>query len=85
MADNPPVPGYPGFTADSNGDVWCNGRVLKGVYDTSGYLWVNGVLSAVLVCSAFHGAAPTPDATVTHLDGVNGNDQPTNLAWAESS
>lgn len=76
-----PVPGYPGFAANTNGDVWCNGRQLTGFYDSDGNVWINGVLRAVLVCAAFHGPAPT-GATVTHLDGVNDHDQPTNLAWS---
>lgn len=80
MAGN--VPGHPGYTANDNGDIWCNGRQLTAFYDTSGDVWINGVLRSVLVCSAFHGAAPTPDSTVTHLNGVNDDDRPDNLAWS---
>lgn len=86
MADEPvdppdtvDVPGYP-YTADDTGMVWCNDRRLIGYYDGDQNVWITGVLRAVLVCSAFHGP-PTSGATVTHLDGVNDNDQPANLAW----
>jgi hypothetical protein len=76
------VPGAPGFFADQDGYVWCNGFRRSGAVDTDGTVWIDGTLRAVLVCSAFHGPAPTPDSTVTHLDGVNDNDLPTNLAWS---
>lgn len=90
MADIPPpdttdIPGFPGFSADIDGYVWCNGFRRSGAVDTAGNVWIDGTLRAVLVCSAFNGPPPTPDATVTHLDGVLDNDQPSNLAWAESS
>jgi hypothetical protein len=78
----PEVPGFPGYTADDTGAVWCNGRRLSGYYDTNGQVWINGVLRAALVCSAFHGAPPTPASTVTHLNGVNDDDRPDNLAWS---
>lgn len=34
-----------------------------------------------LVCEAFHGPPPTPRHEAAHLDGVNTNDTPGNLAW----
>src|SRR5258708_1388199 len=34
-----------------------------------------------LVCSAFYGPSPFPNAQVRHLDGDYGNSRPSNLAW----
>lgn len=37
-----------------------------------------------LVCAAFHGPAPFPNAEVDHLDGVKDNNAPNNLRWVTS-
>ncbi|MDE2106146.1 MAG: NUMOD4 motif-containing HNH endonuclease [Patescibacteria group bacterium] len=36
----------------------------------------------VLVCTAFHGSAPTPKHWVAHWDGDELNNRPSNLRWA---
>ena len=35
-----------------------------------------------LVCEAFHGPKPFPDAVVSHLDEDHTNNRPENLVWA---
>lgn len=35
-----------------------------------------------LICSSFHGPAPTPNHHAAHRDGVNTHNWPSNLKWA---
>ena len=65
------------------------GRVLAPRLLKQGYFTVllyhagksKTALISRLVCGAFHGASPSPDYHVDHIDGVRGNNRPENLRW----
>lgn len=69
------------------------GRILKPSHCSNDYLFVvlqsaeHGVRKAqrllhILVCRAFHGAAPTAEHVVAHWDGNRENCRADNLRWA---
>lgn len=65
------------------------GRILKPKTDQDGYKIVRLCRDGVahdrkvhrLVCAAFNGAAPHPDALVRHRDGNPAHNTPGNLRW----
>lgn len=65
------------------------GRIMKFKIDRYGYpaltLHDNGKprykTVHFLVCTAFHGAKPTPGHTVNHIDGVKTNNHESNHEW----
>lgn len=67
-----------------------SGRALRPTPDSDGYLQVNLFLDGrartrkvhALVCTAFHGARPSPEHEVAHGDGVQSNNCAGNLRWA---
>ena len=73
---------------------WPKGRLLGKRYSSAGYLTVlfptgdpkdrkfKNVSVHVLVCTAFHGPAPTPAHEVAHWDGDRGNARADNVRWA---
>lgn len=79
---------YRSYEASSDGDIRRDGRELKGVRDTHGYLTVRLYYAGLsrrfkvhrLVCEAFHGAPPE-GADTAHLDGNRTNNAASNLAW----
>lgn len=66
------------------------GPYLKGIVTSRGYvqvgLWRDGVQHSCpvhrLVCTAFHGPAPTPKHAAAHRDGDSLNNAEDNLRWA---
>lgn len=70
-----------------------DGRELRPVMSTSGYRTVvidcgDGIQRykiANLVCAAFHGPKPFPEAVVRHLDDDRLNDNADNLSWGSRS
>lgn len=91
-----PIPGFSGYEASDQGRVRTRGqrpRVLKQRVSRMGYLNVSvrrdggsqaGQNVHVLVAAAFHG--PRPAGLVTrHLDGVQTNNIPSNLAYGTQS
>lgn len=80
---------YPGWQADSDGNVYFNGELKPGGY-TNGRVrvWAPGrvpLSRSVLVCTAWHGPKPFPKAKVLHKDDVPDNDHPSNLYWGTDS
>lgn len=67
------------------GAQWKAGHELTQQIDKNGYARVsyrNGTASVHrLVCEAFNGPAPFPNAMVLHRDDVKLNNTPTNLRW----
>lgn len=65
------------------------GRLLKPNHYPDGYVYVilcrEGITRTFkvhrLVCEAFHGPAPFPNAQVRHLDGNVTNNVPRNVIW----
>jgi len=92
-----PLPGYPGYGADANGQIWSltsnwrglGPRPMRSFPATNGYLQlrikVDGALVYrkvhTLVTTAFHGPRPSPAHQVRHLDGDKANNRPSNLRW----
>lgn len=85
-----PVPGYVGYYADTNGDIWgkrgvklaapigCKGYRAVNTISPDGYETV--VTVHILVCLAFHG--PKPEGLeVCHEDDVKTNNIPSNLYY----
>ena len=66
------------------------GKILRQINTSHGYLHVTLSTNSVtwrtavhiLVCTAFHGARPSPDHEVAHWDGNRQNNVSTNLRWA---
>lgn len=56
---------------------WTFGRQAP----SSGYLFVSGVSIHRVICSAFHGAAPSDKHVVDHIDTNRANNRPENLRW----
>ena len=58
---------------------------LKGTPNSRGYIWVriDGYKYAlhILVCTAFHGPKPFPDAFARHIDDIQTNNAKDNLTW----
>ena len=92
-----PIPGYPGYEADAEGNIWSmqhnwrgyGPRKLIAFPDKYGYLKVRLSINGKrvnrklhrLVCLAFHGQ-PTPEKPlVRHLDGNKKNNGQDNLCW----
>ena len=92
-----PIPGYPGYEADNEGNIWSinhnwrryGKRILTAFFNKYGYLKVRLSIDGKrvnkpvhrLVCLAFHGE-PVPDKPlVRHLDGNKTNNTPDNLCW----
>ncbi|MFV8173386.1 NUMOD4 motif-containing HNH endonuclease [Mycolicibacterium peregrinum] len=59
-----------------------NGYVCVGLFD--GPRHATPPLH-VVVCSAFHGPKPSPQAVVRHLNGDRDDNRPDNLAWGTQS
>lgn len=84
----------PGYTALADGTIiGVKGKPLKPTPNTKGYLKfgarVNGKVRTfqvhAVVCEAFHGEKPFPEAQVRHLDGNKLNNRADNLAWGTSA
>lgn len=59
-------------------------RARRGSWDGSRYILAlpgKTYKVARLVCEAFHGAPPFPEAVCMHLDENSRNNDPTNLQW----
>lgn len=94
MLNRIPIPFAPMYSVDRDGNVWTSsyGRLRKlkpcptGKY---GHLHVDlrvggcyvRILVHRLVCTVFHGQAPTPEHEARHLDGKPSNNRSDNLAW----
>jgi hypothetical protein len=81
--------GYPGWEADSDGDVYHNGELVPGGY-SDGYVMVylgmyKSIDRAKLVCTAWHGPKPEDKDLVAHNNGFKDDDRPSNLRWATFS
>ncbi|MCC9186014.1 HNH endonuclease [Mycolicibacterium mageritense] len=94
------VPGYPGWQADSDGEVWFDGQhmPMKPDLHPSQYVSFTPSNSAIftlptrrrvnrskLVCLAFHGECPPDKTLVAHWNDVKHDDRPENLRWATRS
>lgn len=92
-ADMRPVPDYPGYYADSEGQIWSDRRGplhrMRGFASARGYkgtLLRRGGVSVMarfhqLVCAAWHGPCPE-GMECRHLDGNPANNHPENLEWS---
>ncbi|WP_433988793.1 hypothetical protein SuNHUV7_25280 (plasmid) [Pseudoseohaeicola sp. NH-UV-7] len=56
---------------------WTFGRQAP----STGYLFVSGIQIHRIVCSAFHGAPPSDQHVVDHIDTNRANNRPENLRW----
>src|SRR5690349_6456701 len=84
----------PGFVVLADGTIiGKRGKPLKGyINPKSGYVYygsrIDGKLrhfmGHLLVCEAFHGPKPFPEAQVRHLDGNPANNNARNLKWGTS-
>ncbi len=83
------IPGYPGYKADSDGNIWgIRGRCLKWQYTKSGYPRVTVGHNTkctvhILVCLAFYGPRPS-GLEIRHLDSNKNNSNPNNLRYGTS-
>lgn len=88
------IPGFPGYTATSNGDIIGKRHtVLKPCANDHGRLCVVFIFGEWgscrrttktlhrMICLAFHGPPPTPAHHARHLDGDYLNNKSDNLAW----
>ena len=89
------VPSYPWLEVSSHGGMrWAEGHGPKVGTSLKTYLR-NGYRVATvnrttknyhhLVCEAFHGEKPFPEAVARHLDDDRTNNHPDNLAWGTKS
>lgn len=86
-----PIPDHPGYEASSLGR--CRGKrgqLLAQRINDKGYPYVRLYVGRrqkifpvhQLICAAFHGPRPFPDAHAAHWDGVKTNVGADNLRWA---
>lgn len=95
MNQSKPIPGYPGYEADDEGNIWSECKRWQGRtrliprWHDLGYWKVRLAIGPLkrkrvsvhtLVCLAFHGSRPS-NACIRHLDGDSSNNRPTNLCW----
>lgn len=92
-----PIPGFEGYAADCDGNIWSvssnwrgyGSRILNTQLDKYGYKKVrmmkNGKrvkkLVHQLICLAFYGPKPTNDHEVCHNDGSRTLNSVSNLRW----
>ena len=77
---------FPGYEVSDAGRVRnaATGQILPpSIFKGYARVHLRGVTRRIsrLVCSAWHGEPPFPDAQAAHLDGNKGNNVPQNLAW----
>lgn len=76
-------PTYPGWEADSNGNIYYKGTLITGrLHQGRVSVTINGktVRRSWLVCTAFHGPRPV-GLECMHEDDNKLNDVPDNLSW----
>ena len=78
-----PVPGFEGWTADEDGEVYSHTgrRVGSGIERVCVKTPWGMFARAVLVCLAFHGEKPYPKAMALHKNDYPWDDKPENLYW----
>lgn len=84
-----PISPYRNYEVSNLGNIRREGRTLKTVRSSDGYLSVRLSYAGLarrfrinrLVCEAFHGRAPFPNADAAHVDGDKINNAASNLAW----
>lgn len=84
-----PVRTPPGILVSADGQVSRNGHLLSQHADRYGRLYVRPKINGkpirfyvhVLVCEAFHGAKPSPEAHAAHENDVCTDNRAENLAW----
>jgi len=84
------VPGYPRFQIADDLSIYRDGIKVQVGDQKSDYIFIadgygGTVKRATLICLAFHGSKPFPEAEVAHWDGNSHNDDPDNLRWATHS
>ena len=87
-----PVKDFP-YQVSSLGRVMRNGRVLSPKPNGNGYLrvcfCVDGKRTDAyihrLVCAAFHGDPPAPDAHADHINGIRDDNRAINIRWLTPS
>lgn len=70
----------PGRHYPITGHVCAKGYVYVGIVRDTDNKRVNTAVH-VLVCSAFHGARPSPEHEVAHWDGDEANNRKQNIRW----
>ncbi len=96
-----PIPGFPGYMADSLGYIWSiatnwrgyGRRPLTQSVNNHGYYIVRVYRDGKrinqpvhkLMCLAFHGEKPSESHEVRHLDGTKINNIPDNVVWGTRS
>lgn len=100
MSAHTPIPGFPGYAVDIDGEIWSVGHNWRGlgsrrlfpIADEDGYLRVRlsvggkrvKVAAHVLVATTLIGPKPSPLHEVRHLNGCRIDNHPTNLRWGTS-
>lgn len=80
---------YHNYEVSSLGRIRRGNKVLSPVGDGDGYLTVKLSYAGIskrfrisrLVCEAFHGPAPFPNADAAHEDGIRSHNASDNLSW----
>jgi HNH endonuclease len=91
MYERRPVPGYPRWEADTNGDVYLDNLpadIFIAKHDA--YVYIRGyqlkgepaMKRATLVALAFHGPKPPNKQVCAHRNDIKEDDKPENLYWA---
>lgn len=79
-----PIPGRPGYFADSEGQIRrSDGSIVKARLRSVGYYSVFGLNVYRLVALAFHGEPPPGKNLVRHLNGLKTDNRPVNLQWGD--
>ena len=89
--ENKKIPGFEGYEATPEGQIWSNktNKFMNQYDNGQGYVYVclyaNGKKHQVrvnrLVCAAFHGEAPEGKTIVGHKDDCRTNNHYSNLFW----
>lgn len=90
------IPEYSDYLAGEDGNIYstkvsANPRMLKQHVQSTGKYYIVHIMRNDrqlktnrvhrLICAAFHGVAPSPTHTCSHLDGNWKNNVPSNLKW----
>lgn len=80
---------YPGWQADSDGNVFWRGNPVPG-FEYKGRVFCKAnnqpkIKRAQIVCDAWHGPRPSPLHYALHKNDAKSDDHPSNLYWGTDS